>query len=82
MEYTFNPKSQFFIRELCRDIDEQINAVRRELENLENLGILKSKKVDNKKTYSLDMKCPYIDELSSIFSHCFDSLGALNDYFK
>lgn len=82
LEYTFNPKSQFFIRELCRDIDEQINAVRRELENLEWLGILKSKMIDNKKTYSLNMKCQYIEELGMIFSKCFDSLDALKAYFK
>ncbi|MEI6711333.1 MAG: hypothetical protein WCK88_03830 [bacterium] len=37
LEHTFNPQKDFFIRELCRDINEQINAVRRELENLENL---------------------------------------------
>lgn len=82
LEYKFNPKSEFFIRELCRDIDEQINAVRRELENLEKLGILKSKLVDNKKIFSLNMKCDYIEELGAIFGKCFDSLGALSEYFK
>ena len=41
----------FFIRELCRDIDEQINSVRRELMNLEDLKILKSKE-ENKKNES------------------------------
>lgn len=32
-----NSKAGFFIRELCRDLDEQINSVRRELMNLEEL---------------------------------------------
>ena len=38
------------MRELSRDLDEQINSIRRELINLEELGILKSKTADNKET--------------------------------
>lgn len=34
---TGNGKSGFFIRELCRDLDEQINSIRRELINLEEI---------------------------------------------
>ena len=44
----------FFIRELCRDINEQINSVRRELINLEELKILKSKEENKKKFYFLN----------------------------
>lgn len=35
-----NPEERYFVRELTRIIDSQINAVRRELENLQNLGLI------------------------------------------
>lgn len=82
LEHTFNPKKDFFIRELCRDIDEQINSVRRELENLENLGILKSRKEDNTKHYSLNLQCAILPDLQMIFGKTFDAIGKLNDFFK
>lgn len=35
-----NPEQLYYVRELTRIIDSQINAVRRELENLQNLGLI------------------------------------------
>ena len=46
--YLLDLKASFHIRELVRELDEEINAVRRELINLEEAGILKSKKDGNK----------------------------------
>jgi DNA-binding transcriptional regulator YhcF (GntR family) len=40
--FLFNPDSSFYIRQLARDLDLQVNSVRRELENLEEFGLLKS----------------------------------------
>lgn len=37
-----NPDKQFFVRELTRRIKSQINSVRRELKNLESMGLLAS----------------------------------------
>ena len=36
-----NPEKSFYVREMTRVIDEQINSVRRELLNLESIGIIK-----------------------------------------
>ena len=36
-----NPGKSFYVREMTRVIDEQINSVRRELLNLESIGIIK-----------------------------------------
>lgn len=36
-----NPSDAFYVRELARKVDAQIHAVRRELENLERLGIIR-----------------------------------------
>ena len=37
-----NPNRSFYVREITRKIDEQINSVRRELSNLLNIGIITS----------------------------------------
>ena len=37
-----NPERPFYVREITRKIDEQINSVRRELQNLLNIGIVLS----------------------------------------
>ncbi len=71
-----------FIRELCRDIDEQINSVRRELMNLETLGILKSREENKKKFYNINRNCPIYDELSEIFIKTYDPIEPLKIFFK
>ncbi len=40
--FLLNPTEKFYIRQLSRDLKLQLNSVRRELENLENFGILTS----------------------------------------
>lgn len=49
-----NPGHEFFVRELSRRIYTQLNAVRSELQNLENLGIIKSRADSQKKFYMID----------------------------
>ena len=38
-----NPEKSFYVREMTRVLDEQLNSVRRELLNLENIGVIKTK---------------------------------------
>lgn len=71
-----------FIRELCRDIDEQINSVRRELMNLETLGILKSREENKKKFYNINRNCAIYDELSEIFIKTYNPIEPLKLFFK
>lgn len=72
----------FFIRELCRDIDEQINAVRRELMNLEALGILKSYEQNKKKYYQMNHNSVIYSELVEMFMKTYDVLKPVKDFFK
>lgn len=72
----------FFIRELCRDIDEQINSVRRELMNLEELKILKSKEENKKKFYFLNKNSVIFQELVDIFLKNYNVIEELNKFFK
>ncbi len=65
-----NPENKYYVRELTRLLDSQINAVRRELENLKNLdiiGIVEEKdKTVRKKYFQSNMKFVLYPELKSI----------------
>jgi DNA-binding transcriptional ArsR family regulator len=65
--YLSNLNSAYHVRGLVRILDEEINAVRRELINLEEAGILKSKKEGNKLVYRVNKSCPILFELRSMF---------------
>lgn len=66
-----NPNRSFYVREITRKIDEQINSVRRELANLLSIGIITSDANNNRLYYEVDQKYGYYKPLSMIF-------GALN----
>ena len=61
------PGTEYFVRELTRDLSEQINSVRRELANLEKIGMLRSVSRDRKKFYRLNPSFPILAELRAIF---------------
>ena len=63
-----NPERSYYVREMTRVIDEQINSVRRELLNLESIGIIKNETYDNKIYYSANSKHPYARALVMLFS--------------
>lgn len=63
-----NPDKSYYVREMTRVIDEQINSVRRELLNLDSIGILKNETYDNKVYYSANMKHAYSHALAEMFS--------------
>lgn len=62
-----NPNRAFYVREITRKIDEQINSVRRELSNLLNVGIITSENTNNKLFYEVNQKYEYYDPLQQIF---------------
>lgn len=66
--FLLNPDQEFYVRELTRKLDERINSVRRELANLEKVGLLKSYERDRKKYYVIDKHCVAFSELKSLIS--------------
>lgn len=62
-----NPNRAFFVREITRKIDEQINSVRRELSNLLSIGIITSDNNNNKLYYEVNQKYEYYQPLREIF---------------
>jgi len=62
-----NPNRPFYVREITRKIDEQINSVRRELSNLLSIGIITSDNTNNKLYYEVNQKYEYYGPLQQIF---------------
>lgn len=63
-----NPGKAFYVREITRLIDEQINSVRRELANMLNVGIITSETADNKLYYQVNQRYDYYVPLRTIFA--------------
>lgn len=64
--FLLNPDGEFFIRELTRKLDEQINSIRRELGNLKSFGLLRSRFKNRKKFYIVNKHFILFNELKSI----------------
>ncbi|HVS58295.1 MAG TPA: transcriptional regulator [Candidatus Saccharimonadales bacterium] len=62
-----NPNRSFYVREITRKIDEQINSVRRELSNLLNIGIIVSDTNNNRLYYEVNQKYEFYEPLAAIF---------------
>lgn len=63
-----NPGKAFYVREITRLIDEQINSVRRELANMMNIGVILSDNADNKLYYEVNQRYEYYVALRAIFA--------------
>ncbi|MGD8374077.1 MAG: transcriptional regulator [Candidatus Woesebacteria bacterium] len=63
-----NPNRAFYVREITRKIDEQINSVRRELANMLNVGIIKSDSSNNRLYYEVNQKYAHYEPLRAIFA--------------
>jgi hypothetical protein len=62
-----NPNRSFYVREITRKIDEQINSVRRELGNLLSIGIITSDNTQNKLYYEVNQGYEFYQPLRQIF---------------
>ena len=61
-----NAGVRYYVRQLTRKIGERINSVRRELDNLEKIGLLKSDIAGQKKYYQVDTNFTLFQELKSL----------------
>ena len=73
--FLHHPERKYFVRELSREVGAALHAVRRELDNLEHLMILKSEdslavgesgKKEKKKFYWIDKNAPIFPELQAL----------------
>lgn len=62
-----NNTQHFHLRKVQREVDEEVNAVKRELDILEKEGVLQKERLINKVIYELDQKYIFFDEFLRIF---------------
>ncbi len=89
--FILNPDRELHVREIARLTKENINAIRRELTNLEETGLLKSSRKGNMKQYTLNKEMPLYEELASmvlktegvakILKEHLDDLGSIQTAF-
>lgn len=61
--FLLNPKQIFHVRDIVRRVDEEINAVRRELSHMEKVGMVSKEQRANRLFYSFRREYVLFDEL-------------------
>lgn len=61
--FLLSPGGSYHVREITRRVSTEINAVRRELENLDSLGLLKKTPQKNRLYYSVREDFPFFNEV-------------------
>ncbi|MBD3281043.1 hypothetical protein GF389_06040 [Candidatus Dojkabacteria bacterium] len=75
--FFFNPDMPIHLRGAVRKFKEEINAVRRELNRLEEIKLLLTEKRGNRKYYSVNKEHPYYDVLLAMMHKTFGLGGDL-----
>lgn len=69
MEFFFHrPDENFYLRRVVREIDEEVNAVKRELDILTDEKLLHKERRLNKVFYTLNKSYQFYDEFTRIFT--------------
>lgn len=76
MLFLNNPTDEYYVREITRQIDEQINSVRRELTNLEEVGLVQKFERDRKVYYQLGERSDLLSPLRMMFCQINDQEGS------
>lgn len=82
LEYESWNNDWFHMRWLSRDLDEQINSVKRELDNLTELWVLKHRIELKKKIFYINNKFYLLDEFIKIFLKSYNPIDKVKKYFK
>lgn len=82
LEYEAWNNDWFHMRALSRDLEEQINSIKRELDSLEELHILKSREDAKKKIFYLNKNFILIEEFKSIFLKTYNPYENIKKFFK
>lgn len=72
-----SPEDRFYLREIAKLLDKNPSAVKRELDNLEKMGIVHSEKVANLKYFQADTSSPLYSELTNLITKSLGLTGNL-----
>ncbi len=82
LEYESWNNEWFHMRWLSRDLDEQINSIKRELDSLTELWVLKHKTELKKKIFFVNSRFYLNDDFVSIFVKSYNPLEKIKEFFK
>lgn len=82
LEFEWWNNNWFHMRWLSRDLDEQINSIKRELDNLTDIWILKYKQELKKKIFYVNPNFYLSSEFINIFLKSYNPLQKVKDFFK
>lgn len=82
LEFESGNKEWFHMRAISREINEQINSVKRELDNLSDLGFLKFKEEAKKKIFYLNTNFLLFNEFKDIFIKSYNPLEKVKKFFQ
>jgi hypothetical protein len=77
-----NPEEKFYVREIATLVRKNPSGVKRELDNLEKMGILISTRVANLKYFQAEKKSPLFAELKNLIAKSQGIHGALKALLK
>lgn len=81
--FLLNTDKTYFVREITRMLKEQLNSVRRELDKLEGMGLIKSEVIKQKKFYSIDSDFEYLKEFRNFILKAGEVIqGAVGDRMR
>ena len=75
--FVFNVEAPIHLRALVRELKEEVNAVRRELNRLDELGFIHSEVRGNRKFFNLNKDYFFLDEMLGLFHKSFGVGGAI-----
>jgi len=82
LDFESGNNSWYHMRLLSRDLDEQINSIKRELDNLTSLWILKYREELRKKIFFVNKNFPLLKEFIQIFLKNYNPINKIKDFFK
>jgi predicted nucleotidyltransferase len=72
-----SPDEQFYIREVAKLLRKNPSGIKRELDNLETMGIVSSEKIVNLKYFQANKESPLFSELKNLITKSLGLPGAL-----
>jgi len=82
LEYESGNNKWFHMRALSRELEEQINSIKRELDNLSELWLLKHRTELKKKIFYINPNFILLDEFIWVFLKVYNPMNKVKEYFK
>jgi len=82
LEYESWNNTWTHMRALSRELDEQINSIKRELDNLNDIWFLKYKNELKKKIFYINTNFYFLEEFKNIFLKAYNPLEKVKIFFK